>query len=593
MIESKFKELEALGQIEGYFRDISHFQRTLEQAPLWLPSRILIKECREALAMIERVKKRFDQKLVCTVIGPSGAGKSTFINALAGIDDLSESGSTRPTTRRAAVFSKHKEDAFFLEEELGKDSLLIHSTPYAGFPEDLLLIDTPDTDSTLQHHHIPIIQKVISLSDILICLFDAENPKKKDHTDFLTPYVQFYDGKSLIVVLNKCDRQSLQELTETIIPDFLNHIQQAWEKKIDSFYPISARSHLQNPEWNPNASPRHSMDQFDALKKQIEHTFAIKGFRIDRRIKNARELKNYIQKRISEETGKDTNGLTQVLSKIHAMEKNAFQIVLETLKNEDFHQISSIIPGIYHRLSQQWMGPVGWLIGVWFRILTFGSSISAFFRFSNPLRWFKERVDVSGGKTETDPVVNNSGRLDIFEPALRQYRFAILERWTDIAEELVLARFDPVVRLPDSFFTDNRDLESKLTGLWISGIEAQISRISKRLSSIWIQIAFNTPVFAVLFHAGWVTSRDFFLGKALPSGYFIHTLLTTFIFLFISFFLFQICVRFSANPSRIKMLALPPLQLDLFMKERFTQGPLQIQISRVMELASLKKSSDE
>ncbi|MEW5910211.1 MAG: dynamin family protein, partial [Thermodesulfobacteriota bacterium] len=241
MKNPKLNELGALGRIEGYQGDISRIKEALEQIPMWLPSRILIKECLEALAMIEKVKKRFDQKLVVTVIGPSGSGKSTFINALAGIDDLSKSGSSRPTTRNAAVFSKNKEDAAFLEEELGKSQAAQRSVSNAAFPDDLLLIDTPDTDSTLQEEHIPVIQKAISLSDVLICLFDAENPKRKDHTDFLAPFVRFFDGESLIVVLNKCDRQSRFELIETIAPDFFQHLQQAWDKPADSFYMISAR----------------------------------------------------------------------------------------------------------------------------------------------------------------------------------------------------------------------------------------------------------------------------------------------------------------------------------------------------------------
>ena len=47
----------------------------------------------------------------------------------------------------------------------------------------------------------------IARSDMLICVFDSENPKRKDHVDFLAPFIQRFNGESLVVVINKCDRQ--------------------------------------------------------------------------------------------------------------------------------------------------------------------------------------------------------------------------------------------------------------------------------------------------------------------------------------------------------------------------------------------------
>ncbi|MEW5909474.1 MAG: hypothetical protein AB1659_06730, partial [Thermodesulfobacteriota bacterium] len=426
-----------------------------------------------------------------------------------------------------------------------------------------------------------------------ICLFDAENPKRKDHTDFLAPFVRFFDGESLIVVLNKCDRQSRVELIETIAPDFFQHLQQAWDKPADSFYMISARSHLRNPGWDTDASPRHSMDQFDALKNQISNTFVVRGFRIDRRVKNALELKNYIRRRINEETSTDAIRLSDISGKIQEMEKDALQIALNTLKDDDSNPVSGIPPRLYHQLAQQWIGPVGWMIGVWYRILVFGSSISALFHFSNPFRRIRTLMTGSDKARGRDPEDGEDGEFKILEPALRQYRYAILKTWTEIGEELVHARFDPAVRLPGSIAADGRNLESGFSALWISGIETQIRRTSRNLSRIWIQMGFNFPVFAVLFHAGWITAKDFFLGNALPSGYFLHAVLTLFLFLFSSFFIFQICVRIAGSPRRIKTLALSSLESDPLLRQQLSHGPIGTQITRVLDMSAWRSPDED
>jgi len=72
--------------------------------------------------------------------------------------------------------------------------------------EHVLIIDTPDTDSMAYQKHGPLVRDAIGRSDMLICVFDSENPKRKDHVDFLAPFVHRFNGESLVVVINKCDR---------------------------------------------------------------------------------------------------------------------------------------------------------------------------------------------------------------------------------------------------------------------------------------------------------------------------------------------------------------------------------------------------
>jgi GTP-binding protein EngB required for normal cell division len=210
--------LKAMGRIEGFKNDLRRLNSELSHAPLWLPGRGLEIQCGQAVRMIEDIAERFERKLVVTLVGPSGSGKSTLLNALAGVDDLSQIGHRRPTTDHLIIFSADQgdqNDTGQLAEELDSEIVETRSNPAADRFEHVLLIDTPDTDSTAFKKHIPIVER--------ICVFDAENPKRRDHVDFLAPYIRKFSGESLVCVLNKCDRLDEPELKNQIAPDFLEH----------------------------------------------------------------------------------------------------------------------------------------------------------------------------------------------------------------------------------------------------------------------------------------------------------------------------------------------------------------------------------
>ena len=258
--------LKVFGKIEGYKNDLHMLGTVLDSLTLWRPARALQKQCDEAVRMIDDIAERFDRKLVVTIVGPCGAGKSTLLNALAGIDDLSPAGHQRPTTSRVIVFSGDHQDAEQLVTALGKEAVEVRSSPAAAILEHVLLIDTPDTDSAAYQTHGPLVRQAIARSDMLICVFDSENPKRKDHVDFLAPFISKFSGESLVAVVNKGDRQDEEELKNRILPDFADYLQTAWPTEVDRMLCVSARRHLQNPRFDDTAAPRHEFDQFDELR---------------------------------------------------------------------------------------------------------------------------------------------------------------------------------------------------------------------------------------------------------------------------------------------------------------------------------------
>ena len=190
--------LKALAKIEGFKNDLNRLERTLGNLSLWHPAAAHAKQCNMAIQMIDNIAERLERKLVVTIVGPCGAGKSTLLNALAGVDDLSPAGHQRPTTGQVVVFSSDDRDADQLIESLGRQSVVVKSSPVAALLEHALIIDTPDTDSMAYQKHSPLVRETIGRSDMLICVFDSENPKRKDHVDFLAPFINDINFSEII-----------------------------------------------------------------------------------------------------------------------------------------------------------------------------------------------------------------------------------------------------------------------------------------------------------------------------------------------------------------------------------------------------------
>ncbi|MGB5991125.1 MAG: GTP-binding protein [Desulfobacterales bacterium] len=577
--------IKALGKIEGFKHDVRMLCNAIDRAPMWQPGAGLRKQCDEVLRMIDHLEARFERKLIVTIIGPCGSGKSTLLNALAQVDNLSETGHRRPTTQSIVVLSREAKDAEHLKEQLGVSHVDMRSSPAAASLEHVLLIDTPDTDSTQQEKHIHLVQNAIAISDILICMFDAENPKRKDHVDFLAHYVRLFNGDALVVVINKCDRQDKKELTQIIVPEFLEFIKTAWEKPIQKIFCISARQHLQDPQWDPTARPKHDFDEFVDLKQMIFGTFNQPGFSIDRRIENAQSLRDYIFEEAGLEIRKDSKTLKETKQHIQEAEKNALNAALSAFKKGDSKRMLGINVLIYQKLAHRWLGPVGWLIAMWARILIFGTGIVAMFRFGNPIRQLAGMVSSLFHFKESKAATVEAERSEWIDTAMRDFRLSVLQDWPDIAESLVNARFDTRVRKMEHVLSDNTTLNQDLNSLWSDALDHTMETASQNLSGLILQFLFNLPVIGILGHVGWITARDYFTGQYLSSDFFLHAFLTIAITLFLSFFVFQGCVRLAAGPERITRKAFEKMKHQVEQFQPISMNPVGEQIDTLLGMA--------
>jgi putative ribosome biogenesis GTPase RsgA len=576
--------LKALGSIESFKNDLRMLSSSLEALPLWLPSIPLKKQCDEATKMINKISDRFERKLVVTIVGPCGAGKSTLLNALSGVDDLSPTGHQRPTTGHVIVFCSDHQDAEQLVADIGSDAVEIKSSPAAEMLENVLIIDTPDTDSSAYQKHSPLVRAAIARSDMLICVFDSENPKRKDHVDFLAPFIRTFNGESLVSVINKCDRLNELELKNQILPDFSEYLQEAWQTADGRVLCISARRHLQNPQWDRAAGPKHKFDQFKKLHGLIFESINRAGYVVNRRLENASSLRDFVFNEVSREIARYKKSLVIAARQVRKAERKAFMGAVSAMKNDDSRQLAGIGLMVYQKLGQRWIGPMGWMIAIWTRLLIFGSGMTALFRFGRPVSQIMDLISAWRNFKESKSAAVDAQNDERVSAGLRTYRLTTMSNWPDIAESLVGGGFNSAVRRVEDALPPMDIFSEKLADIWNNALEAQIELKAHRLSAILLQFFFNLPVFAILIYTGWVTVQRFLQGSYLAFDFFIHALWVIVIVLLLSFFIFQTCVRLAASPERVTQSAFDIMTRQADQLLQITTNPVLAQLEAVIEL---------
>jgi GTPase SAR1 family protein len=316
-------QLRVRGRLSTAREGIKQIQATADIAPRWIPGHGLKSECRAAIDLLEKMEERLVHKLVITLVGPTGAGKSTLLNALAGDDRLSRIGINRPTTKEVIVFCHSDLDAEILLKDLEPDKITIEPRQAAPGLEEIILVDTPDMDSMESEKFHPILEKTIALTDVLICLLNAENPKRRDTIVFLKRFVDLFPGLSLYVVLNRCDRLPEAELKTVILPDLQAHLETSWRRKVDRIFCISARSHLQNPEWPEGEKPMHDFDQYPQLHDLIFETLNQGEHALDVRLERANHLVEWVHGSVRRTLSSVQEGLIEARKDILKLEQKA------------------------------------------------------------------------------------------------------------------------------------------------------------------------------------------------------------------------------------------------------------------------------
>ena len=551
----------ARGRLAGYREIINGYAALADVVPNWTPVRSLLGECHTALSLLDSMENRLERKLIVTLVGPTGSGKSTLLNALAQDDDLSPVDIDRPTTRDVIMVCKAREDVQSVVEKLDPSAVSIRSRPTVSGLDNVILVDTPDMDSAESKRHLPILKTVIGVSDILVCVLNAENPKRRDTIVFLKSFVERYPGHLLYVVVNRSDRLPEDELRQTIIPEVKRHLTEAWNKPVASVFATSARSSLKDPQWPAGERPLHHFNEFLQLREVVFDQWRQANRFVDARVQRAEHLAAIVQKSVQRSASGIGERLTKIKSEILDLETKARTAAITTWRQSANEMLIGIQAMYYQNLAGRWWGPVGWLVALWARFLMAGAGLFAAFRVGNPVVQLWGLISSLIRYRKTRETVTEATAGGDFEPVVTQYQLTVQKGWPQIAQDLVAVGFNPTVRDTTTFLADSRALAQGMRQSWSTSLETVLDKRAAALSGFVLQFIFNLPTVALMALFAYESVIGFLTHRTMGSGYFLHAGISILLVWVLSFILLQVIIRFATGRSLLNRV------FDVLLKE--------------------------
>ena len=502
--------VERIMRLESERLALATLKARLDALKLWLPARHLSKVVGEAISDVDSLHERLEAKAIVAVVGGTGTGKSTLVNALSGKDGVVEEGHARPTTRSLTALARKAGDANTLLENFAPGEINVVADAYFRF-RDVVIVDTPDTDSAECAEYSGLLDRVLRCADALVCVFPAQDPKRRDNLTRLSERVASYRAKHVFLVVNQCDRINADELDE-LRADFERNIRKSWDKTGEVFL-VSARSSLEKPNWVEGERPLHAVNQFGEL---VEAIAQLDGARFaDERIERAKELRQEAE-RCVRECINECGDWKAMRDELRMFERSLAGKVVEKEADRIVERTGDFSALLYRKAAERWRGPIGLYLHVGQALASVASSL----RFLNPANWPKRAIAkfqglFDGDRTSEGALCDESLAFD-----WETVKGAALGEWPAIGARIV----NDFRMSPDLLDGENAivfdGLEEALQRRWPQSLNSVLEGMAKARSGAFRQLVAHLPLAALMGWSLWELGRTYFTGRYLPQEYY-------------------------------------------------------------------------